>query len=260
MEKVQHTTTQQMPVLFVGHGSPENAIQTNEFTMAWKKLGETLPKTKAILCISAHFILSTSVTAMNNPKTIHDFYGFPQELYNIIYAAPGAPEIARLVKKTIKVVQTTLDTSWGLDHGSWSVLCHMYPRANIPVLLLSIDMQAPTSVHLQIGKELAQLRKQGILIIGSGNIVHNLEEMNPNGKPFTWAISFDRDIKDAIRNRDSSKLVNYISLDSATLAQPTSDHFLPLLYVVGAAGESTPEFFNEKIVYGSVSMTSILYR
>lgn len=249
-----------MPVLFVGHGSPMNAIEENEFSGNWKKIAGRIPRPAAILCISAHWLTEgTAVTAMERPKTIHDFYGFPEELYNVKYPAKGSPEHAKSIKKLVKTVAVGLDHEWGLDHGTWSVLRNMYPKAEIPILQLSLDYQLSPEKTFEIGKELGQLRKQGVLIIGSGNLVHNLMVINPGAKPYAWAAEFDNIVKDNLSSGDYENLINYTKYPSAALAHPTNDHYLPLLYVIGAAGNEKPKFFNEEIIWGSLSMRCVAF-
>lgn len=252
-----------LPVLFVGHGNPMNAIEDNEFSRQWHKIGKELPKPKAVLCISAHWEThGTFVTAMEQPKTIHDFYGFPPELFSVQYPAPGHPQLATDIQSTIKQTSVVLDQQWGLDHGCWSVLKHIYPNADIPVVQLSLDHTKNAQWHFDLGKELAQLRSSGVLIIGSGNLVHNLSLVdwnNPDGG-FPWAEEARTMFNDYIRNNNVQALINYTSLRrSAALAIPTPEHFLPLLYILGAkqANESVT-LFNDKLVMGSLSMTSLL--
>jgi 4,5-DOPA dioxygenase extradiol len=250
-----------MPVLFIGHGSPENALGTNEFNTSWKRLARSLLRPRLILCISAHWVIQegTAVTAMDRPKTIHDFYGFPEELYALRYGAPGSPEGAELVRRTVRMVSVNADYEWGLDHGTWSVLLHMYPEADIPVVQLSLNYNHPLPLHFGIGEELRSLRDQGVLIIGSGNLVHNLMMLRMSGEPYPWALDFDRTVKERIVNRDYASLVAYSGLRNAAVAHPTSEHYLPLLYVLGAAGNDAPRFFNETIFAGSVSMRSVVF-
>src|SRR3989344_801986 len=249
-----------MPVLFIGHGSPENALEDNLFTRSWKKIAANIPKPKAILCISAHWMIEgTAITAMERPKTIHDFYGFPKSLYQIRYLAKGSPSLALQINKRIKSVKVNTDQEWGLDHGTWAVLKQMYPLADIPVLQLSLDYQLPLQKAFEIGRELKILREQGILIIGSGNVVHNLIVVNPLSAPYNWAIQFDAFVKNNLIKLDYQKLINYTPHPFAALAHPTNDHYLHLLYVLGAAENETPNFFCEEIVYGSVSMRCVVY-
>ena len=249
-----------MPALFIGHGSPLNANEENEFTRTWKKIGKVLPFPKLILCISAHWLREgTAVTAMLRPKTIHDFYGFPPKLYALQYPAAGSPEQALRIQKLVKTVPVELDQEWGLDHGSWSVLRHIYPKATIPVVQLSLDYQLSLQKALEIGKELSILRSKGVLILGSGNLVHNLMVVDPGAKPFDWAVKFDQMVKDNLVSKKYDDLVNYTKHPSSRMAHPTNDHYLPLLYVIGAAFREVPQFFNEKIVYGSISMRGIAF-
>ncbi len=249
-----------MPVLFIGHGSPENALEDNEFTHNWKKVAAQIPKPKAILCISAHWLQEgTAETSMKHPRTIHDFYGFPQELYKVQYPAPGSTTYAKLIKNSVKTVSVEFDQEWGLDHGTWSVLKQMYPKADIPVLQLSLDYQLSLEKAFQIGKELSVLRSKGVLIIGSGNLVHNLMMFRPDAKPYPWAVDFDTFVKKNIEEGDYNQLIKYNKQPTAILAHPTNDHYLPLLYVLGAAVKEKAQFFNEKIVYGSISMRCIAF-
>lgn len=250
-----------MPVIFIGHGSPENALGPNEYNAGWKQLGRSLPKPRLILCISAHWVIQegTAVTAMSRPKTIHDFYGFPRELYELHYDAPGSPEGAARVQRIVRSSAVNPDYEWGLDHGSWSVLLHMFPEADIPVVQLSLNYNHPNQLHFDIGMELEALRDEGVLIIGSGNLVHNLRMLRKGGVPYPWAVDFDRAARDLITGHDYPALVAWPGLKNAAIAHPTSEHYLPLLYVLGAAGNDTPRFFNETIFGASVSMRSIVF-
>ena len=263
MDNTINGVTDLMPLLFVGHGNPMNAIEDNKFSQSWKKIGKELPKPKAILCISAHWeTQGTFITAMKQPKTIHDFYGFPPELFSVQYPAHGNPSLATIFQDTIKKTSIALDHQWGLDHGCWSVLKHMYPLAEIPVLQLSLDRTKNAQWHFDFGKEIASLRSKGILVIGSGNIVHNLSLVdwnNPYGG-FPWAEEARTMFNDYIRNNNVQALINYTALRrSAALAIPTPEHFLPLLYILGAKQpEEQPTFFNDQLVMGSLSMTSLL--
>jgi 4,5-DOPA dioxygenase extradiol len=254
-----------MPLLFIGHGSPENAIQMNEFTSTWKELGLNILKNyvvpKAILIISAHWMTDgLQVTGMEKPETIHDFYGFPEDMYEIQYRANGSPEIANLIQSELMPTKVKISQEWGLDHGAWSFLIHMFSNADIPVLQLSLDGKLTTKEHYEIGKKLSKLRDQGILIIGSGNIVHNLREIDFGGEPFEWAIEFDNYVKEALLKKDFQALINYRNSKVSEIAHPTNEHYLPLLYVVGAADLESEkiEFYNEKIVYGSLSMRCLI--
>ena len=251
---------QNMPVLFIGHGSPMNAIENNEFSLNWQKIAKEIPKPAVIISISAHWLKEGSaVTAMDRPKTIHDFYGFPEELYRVDYPAMGSPEYANLIKRLVNTVPINLDRDWGFDHGTWSVLKQMYPKADVPVLQLSLDYQISLEKMFSIGKELGQLRKKGALILGSGNLVHNLMIMNPNSEPYPWAVEFDNFVKRSLEHRDYEALLNYQNNKLAMMAHPTNDHYLPLIYIIGAAIDEEPRFFNEKIVLGSVGMRCVTF-
>ncbi len=246
-----------MPVLFVGHGSPMNAVEGNEFSRAWAALGAELPRPQAILCISAHWETDgTRVTAMPKPKTIHDFGGFPPELYKKQYPADGAPEWARITRETIHSTRVEPDMSWGLDHGTWAVLCRMYPAADVPVFQLSLDRALPPRDHYLIGSELASLRERGVLIVGSGNMVHNLGLMEWTDKPFDWAVEFDATLKNLIVKHDHEALIRYDRLGpKAELAIPTNEHYLPMLYTLALRGRDEKlAFFTEKVMLGSISM------
>ncbi|MDD8016916.1 MAG: 4,5-DOPA dioxygenase extradiol [Bacteroidota bacterium] len=251
-----------MPVLFVGHGNPMNAIEKNEFHNSWIELGKRLPMPKAILTVSAHWLTHgvTKVTAMKRPQTIHDFGGFPQELYAQQYPAPGAPALAGETEKLIHKVKVELDYEWGLDHGTWSFLLPMYPQAEIPVYQLSIDYTQDPQFHYDLAKELRELRYKGVLIIGSGNIVHNLRTINFSGKPYDWAVEFDEKIKQLVLDKNHSPIINYKTIgDSAKLAVPTNDHYLPLLYSIALQEKNEHgTFFNEQTDLGSVSMRSLI--
>jgi 4,5-DOPA dioxygenase extradiol len=258
-------STKQMPVLFIGHGSPMNAIEDNEFSKGWKEVGKTLPGPIAILCISAHWeTRGTFITAMEKPITIHDFGGFPRELFEVSYPAPGSPQLAMETKSMITKTEVGLDEKWGLDHGAWSVIKHLYPKADVPVIEMSLDyMQAP-QFHYELAKELAALRKKGVLIIGSGNMVHNLamiawDKINEPEYGYDWAFEANEKMKKFILSNDHHSLINYKSQGKAfDLAIPSPDHFLPLLYVM-ALKEGTEEIslFNDKVIMGSLAMTSL---
>ena len=262
---ISDNTTDLMPVLFVGHGSPMNAIEENEFVLTWKELGKSFPRPKAIICISAHWETSgTFVTAMRFPPTIHDFGGFPRELYDVRYPAPGSPELASAVKQAVSKAYVGLDEKWGLDHGAWSVIKNVYPNADIPVIELSIDYGLKPQDHYDLAKELASFRKNGVLIIGSGNIVHNLRmadwgHAGDKEYGFDWALKADEIFKSLIRNNDFKALINYPGLGrEIQMAVPTPDHFLPLLYSLALKEkDESVTFFNEKTVMGSLSMTSV---
>jgi 4,5-DOPA dioxygenase extradiol len=237
-----------------------NAVEDNEFSRAWAEMGQALPRPKAIVCVSAHWeTAGTLVTAMEQPKTIYDFYGFPQELYAKRYPAPGSPDLARRVQGTVSKVQVRADLNWGLDHGTWSVLCRMFPDADIPVVQLSLDRTREPADHYELGKELASLRNKGILIVGSGNIVHNLGRVVWNDQAYDWAIEFDATIKQLILSGDHDSIVHYQKLGQvARLAIPTNEHFLPLLYILALQDKGEQiAFLTDRVTYGSLSMRSI---
>ncbi|MEZ4776837.1 MAG: 4,5-DOPA dioxygenase extradiol [Bacteroidia bacterium] len=252
-----------MPVIFVGHGSPMNALEDNAFTRGWKEVAKKLPVPKAILCVSAHWLTQgTKVTAMAAPPTIHDFGGFPQELFDVQYPAPGSPEFALEAQKLATKTHIELDHKWGLDHGTWSVLKVMYPEARIPVFQLSLDYYQPGMYHYELARELKSLREKGVLIVGSGNIVHNLRMINfrnPN-QSFDWAAEFDAKSKQLIETRDIKALADYQKLgQAAALSIPTPDHYFPLIYALGVTEEKEEiHFFNEHLVMGSISMRSLV--
>ena len=252
-----------MPLLFVGHGNPMNAIESNRYSDTWEKIGRELPTPAAILSVSAHWLTrgSTKVTAMQQPKTIHDFGGFPQELFDVEYPAPGSPEIAKETAAAITKRHIYLDDDWGFDHGTWSVLKKMYPKADIPVVQLSIDYGAPMQEHFELGKAIGTLRDKGVLIMGSGNVVHNLRTMRMDGKTYDWAEEFDTFVKQAVEAKDDIALIEFQKKgELAKLAHPTYDHYLPLLYTIGARRtDDSIRFFNEGIDLGSASMRSVLY-
>ena len=255
---------EKMPVLFIGHGSPMNAIEQNEFTRTWQSLGKELPKPKAILCVSAHWLTrGTHVTAMPKPRTIHDFGGFPKALFDVEYPASGNPALAKEVADNITSTTVGLDThEWGFDHGSWSVVKPMYPDADIPLLQLSIDYHKPPQYHYDLAKELAFLRKKGVLIVGSGNMVHNLGMatwQNLNSPGFDWAIEMNDIFKKNIKDGNHKPLIDYRSLGKiADLAIPTPDHYYPLLYSLALQEKDEKvSIFNDKAVAGSLTMTSV---
>lgn len=252
-----------MPVVFIGHGSPMNAIENNDYTEGWKEIAERIPKPKAIISISAHwFTKGTKIMNEENPKTIYDMYGFPKKLYEIIYNSPGSPTFAKTSKELI-TKSTEYDNSWGIDHGTWSVLVHMYPERDIPVFQISIDANASPDTHYQIGNELSALRDEGVLIFGSGNIVHNLRlvDWHMENKGFDWAYKFDDFINENILNKNHENILKYRDLgDIAKLAVPTPDHFYPLLYILGASSEEDKiTSFNKFCELGSLTMTSYLF-
>ncbi|WP_449528512.1 4,5-DOPA-extradiol-dioxygenase [Flavobacterium aquaticum] len=256
---------EKMPVLFIGHGSPMNAIEDNIFSKRWQQTGKEIPTPKAVVVVSAHWLTKgTMVTAMPNPKTIHDFGGFPQALFDVQYPAPGSPELATEIQKLITNPAVELDHDWGLDHGTWSVVKHMYPDADIPVLQLSIDYYKPAAYHYELAKQLLALRKKGVLIIGSGNMVHNLrmvawDKLNEPEYGFDWALEMNDIFKNKISNGFHKELIQYEKLHkAATLAIPTPDHYYPLLYILALQTDNDKvEFFNDKAVGGSLTMTSV---
>ncbi|HVK40548.1 MAG TPA: 4,5-DOPA dioxygenase extradiol [Candidatus Kapabacteria bacterium] len=254
-----------MPVLFIGHGSPMNGIENNLFSAYWEQLGRELPVPRAVLVVSAHWLTrGTHVTAMEQPKTIHDFGGFPRELFEVQYPAPGSPEVATETQTMITSTAVGLDHDWGLDHGTWSIVRRMYPEATIPVLQLSIDYAQPPRYHYELARELAGLRRKGVLIIGSGNMVHNLrmvefDRIDEPGFGFDWALEINEVFKRHIAAGTHDALIDYSSLGSAArLAIPTPDHYYPLLYTLGLQ-EATDDvgFFNDHAVGGSLTMTSV---
>ncbi len=261
------TATNKMPVLFVGHGSPMNAIEDNQFSRRWNTMAKEIPVPQAVLCISAHWLTKgTAVTAMNQPTTIHDFGGFPKALFDVQYPAPGNPELAVETKNLITTTEITLNHDWGLDHGTWSVVKQMYPEANIPVLQLSIDYYQSPQYHFDLAKQLSALRSKGVLIIGSGNMVHNLglaafDKINEPGYGFDWALEMNTIFKKHILEGNTAPLINYQSLGkAASLAIPTPDHYYPLLYTLGLQEKGDPvSFFNDIAVAGSLTMTSVKF-
>ena len=254
-----------MPVIFFGHGNPMNALAENDYTRAWAEIGRSIPRPKAILSISAHwYVPGTAVTAMSKPRTIHDFGGFPPELYRVSYPAPGNSELARRVQSLLEPVSVDLDQEWGLDHGTWSVLCHVFPHADVPVVQLSIDETQPPSFHFETAKSLAPLREEKVLIVGSGNVVHNLHAYawgRHSVQAFDWAVRFEEEVKRMITLRNYSPLIDYESLGrDAILSVPTPDHYLPLLYVLSLSREEEVATFPvEGFDGGSVSMLSVRF-
>jgi len=252
-----------LPAIFFGHGNPMNALAENTYTARWRSLGVEMPRPRAILSISAHwFVPGTGVTVSTAPRTIHDFGGFPRELYLVQYPAPGDPDLASRVQKLLQPLPVQLDNSWGLDHGTWSVLRHVYPRADIPVVQLSIDEGKPAAFHFDVGRKLAPLRDEGILIVGSGNLVHNLHAYAwgrhaPN--PFDWAIRFEGRARELMLAGETKPLIDYETLGrEALLSIPTPDHYLPLLYVLGARQPGDAITFPvEGVDGGSISMLSV---
>jgi 4,5-DOPA dioxygenase extradiol len=256
---------QVMPVLFIGHGSPMNGIEDTEFSRRWTQMAKEIPVPKAVLVVSAHwFTKGTQITAMDFPKTIHDFGGFPQELFDVQYKAPGNPALAKETAELLHSAHVELDHDWGLDHGTWTIVRHMYPGANIPVLQLSIDYTKDPQYHYDLAKELNSLRKKGVLIIGSGNMVHNLrmvawDRLDDKEYGYDWALQMNNKFKELIQLGDHKLLINYSSLGKeAILAIPTPEHYLPLMYTLGLkTKKDNVSFFNDKAVGGSLTMTSV---
>lgn len=254
--------SERMPVLFVGHGSPMNAVENNKYTEKWRQLGQQLPRPQSILMVSAHWYTSgTRITDVKAPKMVYDMYGFPEELYRVQYPVPGSPELAHRVQSLLAPTPVQVDNSWGLDHGAWSVLCRMFPQADIPVVQLSVDGSAPADAHFQIGRTLATLRDEGVLILGSGNVVHNLARIDWNlDGGFPWAEEFDAYICESIEQKRYRDAVDYHKAgQSAKMAVSYPDHFFPLLYVLGAASQQDRlTVFNRDCQMGSLSMTGYL--
>jgi 4,5-DOPA dioxygenase extradiol len=252
-----------MPAIFFGHGNPMNALADNEWTRGWKALGESMPKPKAVLCVSAHwYVPAVAVTAMERPRTIHDFGGFPRELFAYQYPAPGAPALAARVAELLGGDVELDESGWGLDHGTWSVLCHVFPEADIPVVQLSINETEPAAYHYEIGRLLAPLRDEGVLIVGSGNLIHNLHAYawgDQTREPFDWALRFEQTARDLMLAGDHDPLIYYESMGKdALLSAPTPDHYLPLLYVLATQQEGdSVSFPMEGFDGGSISMTAV---
>lgn len=249
-----------LPAVFIGHGSPMNALEDNRYTMAWQEIGKRCPTPTAILMISAHWMTpgEVAVTAMQQPPTIHDFGGFPQALFDMQYPAPGSPQLAAHIQTLLQPLPVRLDQEWGLDHGSWSVLVKMYPEARIPVLQLSLDLAQPARWHYQLGQRLAALRQQGVLLMASGNIVHNLRQMRMNSAGWDWAERFNQAIKSALLSGDDDSVIDYLKFgDDARWSVPTNEHYLPLLYILGSRlpGERV-ELVCDGMELSSISMTS----
>jgi 4,5-DOPA dioxygenase extradiol len=251
------------PAIFFGHGNPMNAVLDNRYTKAWQRIGATLIRPKAILSISAHwYVPETGVTISTSPRTIHDFGGFPRELFQVQYPAPGDPDLARRVQKMLAPLEVRLDNSWGLDHGTWSVLRHVYPDADIPIVQLSIDETQPASFHFEIGRKLAPLRGEGVLIVGSGNLVHNLHTYawgRHMPDPYDWAVRFEVEAKQMMVSGEYKPLIDYEKLGpEAMLSIPTPDHYLPMLYVIATRQQNESVTFPvEGVDGGSISMLSV---
>jgi 4,5-DOPA dioxygenase extradiol len=261
MENVKNTV--RMPAMFIGHGNPMNAITENSYRDAWLKLGKSLPRPDAIMCISAHWqTRGAQVCAVDKPQTIHDFGGFPAELFAQQYPAPGAPEYARMVCDAFPKNSITSSQDWGLDHGAWTILHSLFPDADVPVFQLSLDKNLDFAGHFQLAKQLAGFRKQGVMIIGSGNIVHNLARLNMQGKTPEWAIAFDEYVKKALVSGNQAALLDIaLAGDSAKLSVPTDEHYLPLLYVAAVKyADDGMQFLTESFDLGSLSMRSVLYQ
>ncbi len=252
--------SERMPVLFVGHGSPMNAIEDNDFSRAWSEAAAALPRPKAILCVSAHWeTRGVKVTAQEKPRTIHDFYGFPQPLFDMQYPAPGSPHLADQVRQAVKLAEVQPDTTWGLDHGTWSVLGRMFPRADIPVVQLSLDRTRDFQAHYDLGRELQSLRDEGVLIVGSGNIVHNLRVVVFEDVAYDWAVDYDARVKQWILDGDHQPVIHYERHGQpAALSVNSGEHYLPLLYVLALQQPGEPvSFFAEKLWGGSLSMRCV---
>jgi 4,5-DOPA dioxygenase extradiol len=252
-----------LPVIFFGHGNPMHAISSNGYTQSWRKIGQAIPRPKAILAVSAHwYIPETSVTASKAPRTIHDFSGFPPELYQVQYPAPGDPELAHRVQELLMPLEVKPDSNWGLDHGTWSVLRHVYPDADIPIVQLSINRSMPAPFHYEIGRKIRPLRNEGVLIIGSGNLVHNLRTYawgQHMPEPYGWAVQFEQAARQKMLAGEHDSLIHYEQLGKdAKLSVPTPDHYLPLLYVLGATQKhERVQFPVEGIDGGSISMLTV---
>lgn len=259
------SNTEKMPVLFLGHGSPMNAIEENQFVTGFRNLAKTLPQPNAILCISAHwFTKGTKITAMEMPRTIHDFGGFPQALFDVQYPAKGSPELAIETKQLLTPVEVELDEHWGLDHGAWSVIKHLYPEANVPVIQLSIDYTKPAQYHFDLARKLSDLRHKGILIVGSGNIIHNLrmvdfQDFDKDDYGYDWAIEARATINEYLADGNFQPLIDFEKQSRAfQLAIPTPEHYLPLIYTLGLkVKQEELSLFNDKLLGGSLSMTSM---
>ena len=255
--------TTRMPAVFFGHGSPMNTLERNRYTDAWRQIGASMQKPKSVLCVSAHWMTrGTAVTAMDKPRTIHDFGGFPQELFEVQYPAPGNPALAARVRELLAPVNVQLDQTWGLDHGTWSVLAHVFPDANVPVVQLSLDATQPPQYHYDLGTRLAPLRDEGVLIVGSGNVVHNLGRIHwaEDTRPYDWAMRFNEHVRAHLTAREHQALIDYVSLGGdARLSVPTPEHYLPLLYVIATQGkDETVSLPVDGIELGSIGMLTAI--
>ena len=251
-----------MPAIFFGHGSPMNALERNVYSDSWREIGQRMTRPKAVLAVSAHwYVRGTAVTAMREPRTIHDFGGFPRALHELKYPAPGDPVLAARVQQLLAPLSVQADQSWGLDHGSWSVLAHVFPGADVPVVQLSMDATRPPAYHYELGRRLAPLRDEGVLLIGSGNIVHNLRLIQMRGlaPPYDWALRFGGWVRDCIQRSDHAPLLAYASQgEDADLSVPTPEHYLPLLYVLGAQhSDDDIRFHGDAVDLASIAMTTV---
>lgn len=250
-----------MPALFIGHGSPMNALEHNRYTETWRALGTTLPKPTAVLCISAHWLTrGLAVTAMPQPRTIHDFGGFPQALFDVQYPAPGSPALAARMRELLSPLPVAMDAEWGLDHGAWSVLAHLFPKADVPIVQLSLDATQPEAFHYAVGLQLTVLRDEGVLIVGSGNVVHNLRRLNmQTGAAYDWATRFESFVRQAITARDHAALIHWQAQGSdAAQSIPTSEHYWPLLPVLGTqTADESASIVIDGIELGSISMMTM---
>jgi 4,5-DOPA dioxygenase extradiol len=252
-----------MPAMFFGHGNPMNALYDNAWTQGWNAIGRSMPRPKAILCVSAHwYIPAVAVTSMARPRTIHDFGGFPRELFEVQYPAPGSPELAERMRELLGSNVIADESEWGLDHGTWSVLCHVYPEADIPVVQLSINEAEPAEFHYELAKRLAPLRDENVLVVGSGNLVHDLHSYawgNETREPFDWALRFEETARSLISSGDHDPLINYETLGrDAMLSAPTPDHYLPLLYILALRRDDDDVSFPVSgFDGGSISMTTV---
>jgi 4,5-DOPA dioxygenase extradiol len=252
--------TTKMPVLFIGHGNPMNAIEVNDFSNAWIEAGKQLPQPRAIICVSAHWVTrGTMVTAMDKPRMIYDMYGFPPELYEVRYDAPGAPDLAEQVRRIIKTTEVKDDLEWGLDHGTWSVMNRLFPKANIPIIQMSLDATIEPQKHYEIAGQLKELREEGVLIVGSGNIVHNLRMARMDDSAYDWAVDFDRRVANWIEQNDHDPIIHFEKGDqTAALAINSAEHYLPLLYSLALRDASDKvSFIADKVMGGAISMRSV---